>query len=105
MNALPPCGTSAPRRLTTMHCLGGGLSNRAWCAQGVLNILDGFIDEQLTEASPPIYLPNDGELMAARGAIVSYIDSIANGNLEPRTEVLDAIVKAVVLSLRWRPNG
>lgn len=52
---------------------------------------------------PPIYLPNDMELMAARGAIVSTIYSIANGHLEPHTEVLNTIVKAVVLSLRWRP--
>lgn len=26
---------------------GGGLTNRAWCAQGVLNILDGNIDDQI----------------------------------------------------------
>lgn len=27
---------------------GGGLTARAWCAQGVLNILDGLIDWQLS---------------------------------------------------------
>jgi hypothetical protein len=27
---------------------GGGLTDRAWCAQSVLNILDGKIDHQLS---------------------------------------------------------
>lgn len=53
---------------------------------------------------PPLFMPNDGELMEARGAIISYIDGIARGTLAPRAEVLDTIVKAVVLSLRWHPS-
>lgn len=60
-------------------------------------------DGEYRELSNPIFMPNDGELMAARGAIVSYIDSIAHGNLTATTEVLDTIIKAVILSLQWQP--
>lgn len=50
-----------------------------------------------------IYLPNKFEVMAARGAIVSLVDSVAHGNLEPHSEVLDEIILSVVRSLGWRP--
>lgn len=60
--------------------------------------------DEATAESKPIYLPSDLELMAARGAIVSLISSIANGNLKPRQDVMDEIIKSVVRSLGWRPQ-
>lgn len=74
-----------------------------------LNAIDNLEEKlqdvrRLSDHTDQIYLPNDGELMAARGAIISYIDSIKNGNLEPTSEVLDTIIKAVVVSLRWSPQ-
>jgi hypothetical protein len=59
----------------------------------------------ITEPEPePLFLPGRDDLMLARSAIVSYIDAIERGNLTPRSDVLDTIIKAVLLALRWRPQ-
>lgn len=54
--------------------------------------------------SPTIYLPNEIELMVARNAIFTYVNSIANGNLKMGTDALNAIITRTVVSMRWRPQ-
>lgn len=51
----------------------------------------------------PIYVPNEAELMAARGAICSLIGNIALAQIQPSAAVMDEIAKSVVVAMRWRP--
>lgn len=53
--------------------------------------------------SDQIFLPNDRELTVARTAIIDIVSEVAIHKVQPTLEVLDRIVKAVVVALRWVP--
>ncbi|MCV7230683.1 hypothetical protein [Mycolicibacterium komossense] len=69
-----------------------GSDGRAWTLSG------GPLPEP-----DPLFIPNDREMMAARGAIAGIIGSVALNREQPSPALLDNIIQSVVLSLRWQP--
>lgn len=56
------------------------------------------------ECPPKLYLPSAEDLIRARNVVAGLLTQIAQHKRHPSIDVMDQLIKGVVVAMRWKPG-